>query len=49
MITCTPILAGRRLGPSNVPESPIVSPMINSREQTPMIRGIVVRGNGDTS
>jgi hypothetical protein len=48
MLTCTPVLAFRKLGPNNVPESPFLSPLI-SRETTPMLRGVVIRGNGDTS
>jgi hypothetical protein len=48
MITCTPLLAGRRLGPQNVPESPFLSPLLGSTA-TPMLNNIKVRGNGDTA
>ena len=51
MITCTPILAGRKLGPQNVPESPFLSPLMlgGDRNATPMLNNIRVRGNGDTA
>ena len=49
MITCTPVLAGRKLGPQNVPESSFLSPLIAAdRHATPMINNIRVRANGDT-
>lgn len=50
MVTCTPVLAGRKLGPQNVPESPFLSPLTSSdRNATPMLNNIRMRGNGDTA
>lgn len=50
MLTCTPVLAGRKLGPQNVPESPFLSPMTSTdRNATPLLNNIRVRGNVDTA
>jgi hypothetical protein len=48
MITCTPVLAGRKLGPQNVPESPFLSPLLGSGNATPMLN-MRVRGGMDIS
>jgi hypothetical protein len=42
MLTCTPVLAGRKLGPM-VPESPFLSSAQATRDNTPMLRGVMMR------
>lgn len=46
MLTCTPVLAGRKL--NFAPESPFLTANNNLRNATPVIHGIQVRANGDS-
>lgn len=48
MITCTPVIAGRKLGPQNVPESPFLSPLLGGgpTAATPMVNNMRVVGAG---
>ena len=48
MITCTPVLGGRKLGPM-VPESPFLTSGVGTRDTTPLMKGIMMRTNGDTA
>jgi hypothetical protein len=47
MITCTPVLAGRKL-PGLPPDTPFLSSASAARDNTPLIKGMMLRGNGDT-
>jgi len=42
MLTCTPVLAGRKLGPM-VPESPFLSSAAAARDNTPMLKGVMLK------
>jgi len=43
------VIAGRKL-PGYVPESPFLSSAANGlKDSTPMVKGVQMRGNGDTS
>lgn len=48
LLTCTPVLAGRKLGPF-VPESPFLTSGIANRDATPQMNGVNFRGNGDSA
>ena len=48
LITCTPVLAGRKLD-TIVPSSPFLTNNSSAaRDATPVVMGVSIRGNGDT-
>ena len=47
MLTCTPVLAGRKLG-NMVPESPFLSNNNHRRDATPLMK-VQMRTNGDSA
>ena len=47
MLTCTPVLAGRKLG-NMVPESPFLTANNQRRDATPMMK-VQIRENGDSA
>lgn len=49
LVTCTPVIGGRKLQRDKVPESPLLQQYTNKFEATPLMNGIKLKENGDSN